>query len=106
PKDRVVQILEKIELLREDPVPHGSLKKKLHGYKGDVYRLRAGDYRIVYSHGDGWVALLGVDDRKDVYKGDRLVADEPAVAIGSLPDLDSVLEPVPAESYAHHGKPR
>ena len=32
PKERVVQILEKVERLREDPSPHGTLKKKLHGY--------------------------------------------------------------------------
>lgn len=69
PKERVVQILEKIEVLRNEPKPHGNLKKKLHGYKGNVYRLRSGDYRIIYTYGDGWVTLLGVDARKDVYKG-------------------------------------
>ncbi|MDP9478801.1 MAG: type II toxin-antitoxin system RelE/ParE family toxin, partial [Actinomycetota bacterium] len=69
PKERVVQVLEKVERLREDPRPHGDLKKKLHGYKGNVYRLQSGDYRVLYTYGDGWVTLLGVDDRKDVYKG-------------------------------------
>ncbi len=32
PKERVVQVLEKVERLREDPRPHGDLKKKLIGY--------------------------------------------------------------------------
>jgi mRNA-degrading endonuclease RelE of RelBE toxin-antitoxin system len=69
PKEFVVQILEKIEFLRDDPKPKGNLKKKLHGYKEKIYRLRSGVYRIIYTYGDGWVILLGVDARKDIYKG-------------------------------------
>jgi superfamily I DNA/RNA helicase/mRNA-degrading endonuclease RelE of RelBE toxin-antitoxin system len=93
PKEQVVQILEKIEYLRDDPKPQGNLKKKLHGYQGSVYRLRSGDYRIVYTYGDGWVALLGVDARKDVYKGSKLVADTPDFDFNNLPDLKEVLSP-------------
>ncbi|MGK7950899.1 MAG: UvrD-helicase domain-containing protein [Xenococcaceae cyanobacterium] len=93
PKERVVQILEKIEVLRNDPKPHGNLKKKLHGYKGNVYRLRSGDYRIIYTYGDGWVTLLGVDARKDVYKGSKLVAETPEIDISNLPDLETILSP-------------
>ncbi|MBD2463394.1 UvrD-helicase domain-containing protein [Oscillatoria sp. FACHB-1407] len=93
PKERVVQILEKIEVLRDDPKPHGSLKKKLHGYKGDIYRLRSGDFRIIYTYGDGWVALLGVDARKDVYKGDKLIAEETEVDVTPFSKLDDLLTP-------------
>ncbi len=93
PKEHIPHILEKIELLREDPRPHGDVKKKLHGYKGDVYRLRSGNYRIIYHYGDGWVCLLGVDDRKDVYKGDQLVAEEPAVPVKDIADPELLLEP-------------
>jgi superfamily I DNA/RNA helicase/mRNA-degrading endonuclease RelE of RelBE toxin-antitoxin system len=93
PKERVVQILEKIEVLRDNPKPHGSLKKKLHGYKGDIYRLRSGDFRIIYTYGDGWVALLGVDARKDVYKGDKLVAEETEVDVTPFSKLDDLLTP-------------
>ncbi len=91
PKERVVQILQKIERLREDPSPQGGLKKKLHGYSGNVYRLRSGDYRVLYTYGDGWVTLLGVDDRKDVYKGDRLLAEEPGVPISHIPNVENLL---------------
>lgn len=91
PKEYVVQILEKIEVLRDDPKPHGNLKKKLHGYKGDVYRLRSGDYRIIYTFGDKWVVLLGVDARKDVYKGDKLVAETTDIDISTLPDVEALL---------------
>lgn len=93
PKERVIQILEKIEVLRDDPKPHGSLKKKLHGYKGDIYRLRSGDFRIIYTYGDGWVALLGVDARKDIYKGDKLVAEETEIDVAAFSKLDDLLTP-------------
>jgi mRNA-degrading endonuclease RelE of RelBE toxin-antitoxin system len=93
PKERVVQILEKIEVLRHDPKPHGTQKKKLHGYKGDIYRLRSGDFRIIYTYGDGWVALLGVDAREDVYKGEKLFAEETEVDVTAFSKLDDLLTP-------------
>jgi superfamily I DNA/RNA helicase/mRNA-degrading endonuclease RelE of RelBE toxin-antitoxin system len=93
PKERVIQVLEKIEVLRDDPKPHGKLKKKLHGYKGDIYRLRSGDFRIIYTYGDGWVALLGVDARKDVYKGDKLIAEETEVDVAAFTNLEDLLTP-------------
>lgn len=96
PKEYVVQILEKIEVLYDDPKPHGNLKKKLHGYKGDVYRLRSGDYRIIYTFGDKWVALLGVDARKDIYKGDKLVAETTDIDISNLPDVEEMLTVKPS----------
>ncbi len=96
PKERVLQVLEKIELLREDPKPHGTLKKKLHGYKGNIYRLRSGDQRIIYTYSDGWVALLGVDARKDVYKGKKLVAEATELDTSSLPDMQDLLTPTPS----------
>lgn len=94
-KEQVVQILEKIEVLRDNPKPHGNLKKKLHGYKGNVYRLRSGNYRIIYTYGDGWVALLGVDARKDVYKGRKLVAETTPLDVNTLPDMSDILTPNP-----------
>lgn len=93
PKERVIQVLEKIEVLRDDPKPHGKLKKKLHGYKGDIYRLRSGDFRIIYTYGDGWVALLGVDARKDVYKGDKLIAEETEIDVAAFANLEDLLTP-------------
>lgn len=93
PKERVIQVLEKIEVLRNDPKPHGKLKKKLHGYKGDIYRLRSGDFRIIYTYGDGWVALLGVDARKDIYKGDKLIAEETEVDVAAFANLENLLAP-------------
>jgi superfamily I DNA/RNA helicase/mRNA-degrading endonuclease RelE of RelBE toxin-antitoxin system len=96
PKERVIQVLEKIEVLRDDPKPHGKLKKKLHGYKGDIYRLRSGDFRIIYTYGDGWVALLGVDARKDVYKDnnkDKLIDEGTGVDVSAVSNLENLLAP-------------
>lgn len=92
PKEFIGQILQKIEFLRDDPSPDGKQKKKLHGFEGDVYRLRSGVYRIIYSYGDGWVALLGVDHRKDVYENDQLVADSATIDVHSLPNLENALD--------------
>jgi len=63
------QVSDKIEtVLCRDPKPDGHLKKRLHNYEGNICRLRCGDYRVVYSYGDGWFKLLCVKNRKDVYK--------------------------------------
>ena len=93
------QITQKIEGLREAPEPDGKTKKKLVGYKGNVYRLRSGDYRILYAYGSGMVTLLGVDNRKDVYRGDQLVAEETKIAAGDIPSVEDILEPERKAEY-------
>lgn len=93
PPKFVGQVLEKIEVLRDDPAPHEPLKKKLHGAKGDLYRLRSGDYRIIYTYGNGLVTLVGVDARKDVYKNGFLDVDIPAISAKDIPDLADLLAP-------------
>lgn len=91
PKEEMAKVLEKIQLLRDNPKTQGNVKKRLHGYQGKVYRLRCGDYRIIYTYGDGWVSLLGVDQRKDVYKGTKLVADSPNFEVNQLPNTADLL---------------
>jgi mRNA interferase RelE/StbE len=61
------KIVEKIASLRVSPRPHGS--EKLAGYS-DRYRLRQGNYRIVYLIDDTRleVTIFKIGDRKDVYK--------------------------------------
>lgn len=103
PPKYMAQILEKVEVLRDDPAPHGDLKKKLEGVKGNLYRLRSGTYRILYTYGDGLVTLIGVDDRKDVYKGDHLYADFPTITADQIPDTADLLTPSePAHAWAAH----
>ncbi len=40
-------IVDKCKLLENNPMPDGKHIKKLKGYK-NLYRLRAGDYRVVF----------------------------------------------------------
>ena len=63
------QIKRKIGALAADPHPPGS--KKLQGVmdgESPVYRVRQGDYRILYSVRGVIVVILDIDHRKDVYR--------------------------------------
>jgi mRNA interferase RelE/StbE len=66
-KSRIPSIVEKIEALGENPRPKGS--RKLVGSECS-YRIRSGDYRIVYTVDDGVriVEIGRVRHRKDVYR--------------------------------------
>ena len=63
----VNRIFPKIENLSIEPRPAGC--RKLAGNK-HLWRLRVGDYRIVYSIDDdkNLVDIIAVHDRKDAYK--------------------------------------
>ena len=65
PKGDLARILERISALSQNPRPVGS--EKLTGE--ERYRVRQGDYRIVYSIQDDrlevWVVKVG--PRRDVY---------------------------------------
>ena len=60
-------VLNKISSLAQNPRPHDS--KKLSGQ--EKYRVRCGDYRILYSIEDNVlvVYVVKVGHRKDVYRG-------------------------------------
>ncbi len=63
------QIKRRIEALAANPIPPGS--KKLHGVldgEYSVYRVRQGDYRILYSVRPIIIVILDIDHRKDVYR--------------------------------------
>ena len=66
PKTALQKIIKRIEQLATEPRPSGS--EKLTGQ--EFYRIRQGDYRIIYSIQDNeltiWVVKIG--HRKDIYK--------------------------------------
>lgn len=66
PKEDVSRILGRIEALRDDPRPPGS--EKLSGQ--ERYRIRQGNYRIVYGIEDAEVVveIVKVGHRKEVYR--------------------------------------
>jgi mRNA interferase RelE/StbE len=64
------RIMERIHKLAGNPRPHGS--EKLEG-TSERYRLRQGDYRILYEIRDEVlvVTVVQVGNRKDVYRRGR-----------------------------------
>jgi mRNA interferase RelE/StbE len=67
PRDAQKRIAERIEMLRDDPFPPGC--KKLLGLT-DAWRIRVGDYRVVYQVQRGvlLVLVLTVAHRREVYR--------------------------------------
>jgi len=65
PKKDVERILRRTHSLAEDPRPFGC--QKLAGQ--DSYRIRQGNYRIIYTIEDDRliVIVVRVGDRKDIY---------------------------------------
>jgi len=68
PKKNLDRIFERIELLESDPFPRQSLK--LEGAE-QMYRLRVGDYRIIYEvdHTNRQITVQHVRHRREVYRG-------------------------------------
>ena len=68
PEDRLPDILKKIEELAEVPLPPDS--KKLFGAE-HLYRVRVGDYRIIYEvmHKTKNVTIFYVRHRRSAYRG-------------------------------------
>ena len=62
------RIKERIDGLATDPRPPGA--KKLQG-ESDLFRLRAGNYRVIYSIEDvrTIVLVIRIGHRRDVYRG-------------------------------------
>lgn len=56
-----------IEALGEQPRPHGAVA--LHELPG-AYRIRVGDYRVIYTIDDGRLIVLVVDlgHRREIYR--------------------------------------
>ena len=65
-KKIILVIKSAIAPLADNPRPHGY--KKLKGE--DAYRIRVGDYRVIYEIDDGKiiVTVVSVGHRKDIYK--------------------------------------
>ena len=67
PRDDVVRVVTAATKLADDPLPHGS--QKLAGSER-TYRIRVGDYRIVYEllRDAKIVEIQRVRHRRDVYR--------------------------------------
>ncbi len=59
------RLIEKIEKLQEEPVGHDT--KSVKGTK--LYRIRVGDYRILYEvdHKENFIGIVKIDKRPKAY---------------------------------------
>lgn len=66
PDDVYIRLIEAIKSLADNPRPDSGCKK-LKGRKG--YRIRVGDYRVVYEINDGILVVLIIDvgHRREIY---------------------------------------
>lgn len=66
PKDIQKRLFSAFNALADNPRPHGSLKLQGHD---ELYRVRVGDYRIVYTIVDLQlkVLVLSLGHRSDIY---------------------------------------
>ena len=66
PKSVAARVIARIELLATNPRPPGAVKLSGH----DAYRIRAGDYRVIYAILDDQLLVLIVDvgHRRDIYR--------------------------------------
>jgi mRNA interferase RelE/StbE len=67
PKSAAGRIFQHLEALENEPFPRQSIK--MSGAENS-YRIRVGDYRIVYEvdHDHKQIAVLFVRHRKDIYR--------------------------------------
>ena len=66
-KTLVSRILTKIEKLKHDPISHDS--KNVEGYSEKLFRVRVGDYRILYEvdYKGNLIGIIKIDKRSRVY---------------------------------------
>ncbi len=62
------QILTDCARLADAPIPDGKRIKKLQGFKDNLYRLRAGDYRVVFKRSGTRIDIVRVLSKPDFQK--------------------------------------
>ncbi|MBH0199224.1 MAG: type II toxin-antitoxin system RelE/ParE family toxin [Nitrospira sp.] len=62
------QILADCARLADNPIPDGKRIKKLQGFKESLYRLRAGDYRVVFKRSGVHIDIVRVLSKPDFQK--------------------------------------
>ena len=67
PHSDVKKIRDKIEKLKKDPLPNGS--EKLEG-SDDLYRIRSGDYRVIYQifNKKLFILVVKIGHRREIYR--------------------------------------
>jgi mRNA interferase RelE/StbE len=65
--DLCSRIAKKLLSLQDDPIPHDA--KKMQQVKDRLYRLRVGDYRILYllNYAEQEIIIVNIEHRKSIY---------------------------------------
>ena len=66
PEARKKKIIASIKKLSSNPFAQSPNIKKLKGFKPPIYRIRSGDFRILYRVHDKTIIIMRVIDRKDL----------------------------------------
>jgi len=61
-------VISDINYLRTTPFQHAGNSKKLKGFKYSLYRLRTGNFRILYRIDDCLLTIMRIIDRKELEK--------------------------------------
>ncbi len=107
PPKEMHQIIEKVNLLAQDPTPDAKVKKQLPHMNGRLHRIRSGNYRIFYTFEYPYISILALRRRKDdTYNEDLDVEflggldpqlDEAQAIKANQPDWERILAPKAAE---------
>lgn len=84
PANEMQQVVNKISTLLEDPLPDGKIKKELKYLDRNLYRLRSGNYRIIYQLADPYVYFVKLDRRDESNFPDAFTIDADADDIWEL----------------------
>ena len=68
PKDRRSQVLQALRALESWPLLEGMDITRLKGYEEKIYRLRIGDYRVVFFTAEDAIHILRVVSRQELEK--------------------------------------
>lgn len=102
PSEVQKRITRAIRVLEKDPISAQGDAKKLKEFKNNVYRIRLGAYRLIYSFGQGWVKLISIRKRdKSTYEQELPEFVSPS----QIPDAEA-LEPLVNEGATGNYAPQ
>ena len=91
PKQISKQVTKKLTILETDPYSANGDSKKIKG--SNYYRIRIGEYRLIYAIGQSWIKLLSIRKRNErTYETEVPNFDTPASPIGDRSLLSTNLK--------------
>lgn len=92
------QVRAKLDMLEQDPLPDGDVKKHLTHLPGKPYRIRSGDFRILYTYGKSWISVYKIERRNEATYKKNLSA-EPVELEGLDIEFDDVTAAQPPQAH-------